>query len=38
MGNKNVKGRVVDAETGKGIKDLTVTAVDFFTFYLMNDS
>lgn len=37
MANKGVKGRIVDAETGKGIPNLTVTAVDFDPFFNEDD-
>jgi len=37
MANKGVKGRVVDAETGAGIGNLTVTAVDFDPFFNEDD-
>lgn len=37
MANKGVKGRVVEAETGGGIDNLTVKAVDFDPFFNEDD-
>jgi phosphatidylserine/phosphatidylglycerophosphate/cardiolipin synthase-like enzyme len=37
MANKGVAGQIVDAETGNGIKDLTVSVVDFDPFFNEDD-
>jgi phosphatidylserine/phosphatidylglycerophosphate/cardiolipin synthase-like enzyme len=38
MANTGIKGRIVDVETGAGISDLTVKAVDFDPFFNEDDT